>query len=371
MTAEPISDASRPELGSTIVRHIEFDRAYDAVMESIEDPAGTPIVLGIGIAGFGKTELGRLVEETVAGEQEAAMLADPNLVPVVRFEAFAPDNGRDFAWRQTLFSLTGLLGDRGVEHRIGEGGDLAVLTRPPVGSSRSRSNPELLLDVIDAIRVHGTRVLIIDEIEHVAYARDEMRFEASLDTLKTIANETGVRIVALGSYEGAGFARVSMQLARRTRVVHLARYRADDAREYGEYGRVVRAMLELIGYEDGSEELIPVLYRQSLGAVGTTADLLVRAERAWRRHSGSLLLAVGRNARSADDLEVIAKRIATDEALFRPTPDATVRFDKLIGLAATAPIPSRRSPAKTMPKPKRRVGRRAPVRDIVGSTKAA
>lgn len=371
MNAIPSATTSTLELATTLVHHIEFDLAFESIVESIEDPAGAPIILALGVPGFGKTELARLVEEAVAAAAVDAMRADPNHVPVVRTDAFAPDAGRSFGWREAYLTILHLLGESGVELRPGDALDRAALLAPRGSGRHNRSNPQLQLDVIDALRFHGTELLIIDEIEHIAYTRDEQRFGASADMLKTIANETGVRILALGSYEGSGFATVSGQLIRRMRLVHLPRYRADRAGEYREYARVAAAMLGLIGYADDPAELIPQLYRQSLGAVGTTADLLLRSAHAWTRYGGSLLEGISRNMRLAGDLDIVAQAIVAAEKQFFDDAGGWTGLDDHIGLAkAPLAVPARGKP-KTGRKPARRVGRRAPVRDLVGPKQAA
>lgn len=361
-------------LASALVRHAEFDRAEDAIIESLYDPAGAPIVLCLGAPGFGKSRLAKTVSNTIAYAHRAAMAVDPNLRPVARIEAFAPDAGRSFGWREGFLAILAQLGDRDVDLRVGDALDRSALLERRGAAQRGRSTAQLQLDVVESLRFHGTVALFIDEIEHVAYVNNETRYQASLDILKSIGNETGVRIVCTGSYEGLGFRNVSGQLLRRTRPIHLRRYRADVPAEYAEYARVAAEMLELIGHEGDAADLVPTLYRQSLGAIGTTADLLMRAEHAWRWYGDSLLGGLVRNRRTDEDLAKVAAAILESEATF--TVDAAARgmLDALLGLA-TAPMPVIRKSAARKPatpaKSATRPGRRKLVRDLVGVGHAA
>lgn len=357
---------ARSVLATTLIHHAEFDRCLDGILESLNDADGAPIILGLGAPGFGKTELARFVEGTVARARVDAMLADPNHVPVVRIEAYAPDAGRSFGWREGLLAILAALGECGVLLRSGDALDRGALLERRGDAQRTRSTAQLQLDVIEALRFHGTIALLIDEIEHIAYQNDVARFGASADILKTIANETGVRIVATGSYEGLGFRHVSGQLLRRMRPIHFRRYRADVAAEYAEYGRVVVAMLALVGYGDDPAPLVPTLYRQSLGAIGTTADLLMRAEHAWHAHGDSLLHGIARNSRSDDDLARVAAGIVEAERSLESDPAARSKLDTLIGLANASALRIRPAKVTTSAERTVRPGRRRPVRDLVG-----
>lgn len=352
-------------LASTFIHHAEWERAHDEIMESLGDPAGAPIILALGAPGFGKTELTRVVEAEIAAAQLATMEADPNHVPVVRIEAFAPDAGRSFGWREGFLSILDRLGESDVSLRSGDALDRAALIDRRGRSQRTRSNPQLQLDVIDGLRFHTTIALIIDEIEHIAYHQDVARFGASADILKTIANETGVRLVTAGSYEGMGFRSVSGQLLRRMRNVHLRRYRAGVPAEFAEYSRVALAMLELIGYEGDGAALVPTLYRQSLGAIGTTADLLMQAEHAWRTFGDSLIHGIGRHSRDEDALASVAADLIKAEGILDAGPLARTRLDELLGLTGATTPAVRAGKVKTSPK-RRRPGRRNPSRDLVG-----
>lgn len=363
----PSADES-PATLSKLIRHTEFDHSVDEVLESLADPAGCPLVLGLGVPGFGKTTLAKTVEESVAADYIAAMRQDPNLVPVVRIEASAPDGGRSFSWREGFLQILAALGERGVELRTGDGTDPLGYLERRATSQRARSEKQLETDVIDSLQFHGTRVLLIDEIEHTVYQNDALRFAASADILKTINNRTGVRIVATGSYEGLGLRHVSGQIFRRVRFIHLRRYRARIPAEFREYTRVVDALLEAVDGSEHRDALIRTLYRQSFGAVGTTTDLIRQAAHAARWRDEPLVAGIARvtASRLPQDLEAVGREIVRAEESIQPDTAAGISVDRLLGLSDALEIPS--------PKPRRtgrpRPGRRNPSRDLVGTGNA-
>jgi hypothetical protein len=359
--------ASRSPLASALVPHIEFDKALESILESLSDPAGSPLLLCLGVPGFGKTRLIATVKSVVAEAHLEAMRADPNLIPFVGVEAHAPDAGRSFGWREAFLTILAKLEERGVELRNSDVLDPAASLARIGPSRRARSDQQLQADVIEAMQFRGTKVLAIDEIEHIAYQKDVARYDASVDILKTITNETGAQILATGSYEGLAFRNVSGQILRRRRFIHLRRYRAEVPAEFAEYARVVAEMLPLVGYEGDAAPLVPTLYRQSFGAVGMTADLLMQAAFAAQWRGESILHGLARTSRTDADLGEVAKGILESErSVMEAKAHARSDLDALLGLTeAKVPPVTPPAPSKAPTRP-HRPGRRKPVRDLVG-----
>ncbi len=352
--ASPLADA--------LIRHSFFDAAEDALLESLADPEGAPIPFLIGSPGFGKSRLIQVVANQIAWDHREQMERDPNLRPVVGFEALAPHRG-NFDLRLGFLRILDDLGEVGVEYRIGRPLDPGAALERMALHPRMRDVAQLQLDVIDGLIAHGTRVVVIDEINHFAYVNDVARYQATLDILKSITNETGSRIVCAGSYDAMGFRIVSGQLIRRQRELHLRRYRADVKAEYAEYARVVAEMLELIGFDGDASVLVPTLYRASVGTVGTTRDVLVQADHAAHWHGETLVHGLARTLRPDAATREMARQIVEGEKPF----EASVRadLDALIGLSNAAPILAKagRTGASKKPKP----GRRPPTRDAAGA----
>lgn len=365
--ADPATVSYLSPLSNALVRHSHFDRAEEALLESLADPNGAPVPFLIGASGFGKSRLLQAVANQVAWDHRDAMAADPNLRPVVGFEAIAPLRG-SFDLRLGILRILSDLGERGVELRIGRPLDPDSALERQALRQRARELGSLQLDLIDALKHHGTHALFIDEVGHLAYVNDVARYQATLDIIKSIANETGCRIVCAGSYDSIGFRSVSGQLVRRQREIHLRRYRADVSIEYAEYGRVVAEMLEIVGFDGDPASLVKTLYRTSVGTIGTTRDVLVNADHAAHWFKETLVHGLARVLRPDDATDTFARQIVVGERAF----DRPVRseLDELIGLTGVAPLQlapvgNRRSTkvAKT--------AQRALHRDLVGASRAS
>lgn len=358
-------DTHRPyksPLAKAYVPHSLATQAEEALLESLEDPNGEQIPLLIGAPGFGKTTLLTRARNAVAWRYREAMAADPNLRPVTGFEALAPIRG-NYDIRTGFLTILSDLGDSGVEYRIGHRLDaVAALQRQPL-SGQARDVSQLQADVVRAIGDHRTVAMFIDEINHFVYVNDTARYAATLDILKSITNQTGVRIVCAGSYDAIGFLHVSGQSIRRQAEIHLHRYRADRPAEFKEYTRVVHEMLAILGYEDDPAPVVRVAYQRSIGTIGSTRDLLVRADHAAHYHGESLLHGLARKSRSDQATLTMARQIVDGER----DVDAQLRdeLDQLIGLATVPdpiPAPTKRRKRERPRKP----GQRSLGRDLVG-----
>ncbi len=71
-------------------RHPHLDEAVTALMDALDEPAGTNLVIVYGPPGAGKTTLLEVVMRMVIEEARAAMGDDPGWVPIVGFPAVAP-----------------------------------------------------------------------------------------------------------------------------------------------------------------------------------------------------------------------------------------------------------------------------------------
>lgn len=350
-----------------LIEHALFRQARDSLLRALLDPDGAPIPFVIGAPGFGKTRLLQVVANAVAWDSRAEMADDPNVRPVISIEALAPERG-NFDMRLAFLQILHELGDLGAEHRTGGPFDPETALEREAIRRRARGSKSLQLDVIRAIQEHRTKVLLIDEINHMTYVNDVARYQATLDILKSITNATGCRIVCVGSYDAIGFRSVSGQLIRREQEVHARRYRAEVPAEYAEYGRVVQVMLDAIAFKGPPEPLVTALYRASVGTIGETRLLLGRAHFAAGFHGESLDHGLARTLPDDAPTRVMAQQIVDGERAFGRSPKTRTELDDLIGLTPTRPL--QRAPGRGN-KPDRRTlkpGHTRPSRYPVGAS---
>jgi hypothetical protein len=349
-------------LATTLFTHVRFDSVLEQLRSEIADPHGAPIILLVAPPGFGKTKLLQVLENVVTFAHRDAMLGQPDLRPAITVEALAPIVG-SFHWPLHLARILEALDEPGVGWRgpASEAEHLGPLMR----YRRNRDIKDLLLDTTAALRAHGTILLSTDEARHLAMVRDVRRHYDQLETIKSLANESGTRILLAGAYDMLDFRHLSAQLARRTVEIHAPRYRADQPRELREFRRVATQMLAAMeGPETASDDrLTEMLYRGSLGCVGNLHHWLVRAEREVVK-GAALDDALTMTGWSRAKIKSMAVEITDGERRLAADDEVDLAgVDHLLGIRRAQAPAAMRARRPTARKP----GERRPERDLSSS----
>jgi len=262
------------------IRHPRIGGLIDDVNLMIDAGRNSSLLLVCGPTGVGKSTLGEYLVEAETKMQESAMLASPGFVPAIRIEA--PASGeKEFSWR--LFYqriLNGLDGELDIPRTAyGVDAESGRVIRP-LGPQTHRL-AGLRTAVERSLKQRQTRFIVVDEAAHMMRLCHAQRLEMQLDTLKSLSNECGVQWILLGSYDLFELLSLSGQLARRTHVLHLARYRRDvDAdvrafriclKKFGEWLPALKAV-DLLAYGD-------LFHDNTLGCIGTLRAVLERLDR--------------------------------------------------------------------------------------------
>lgn len=120
---------------------------------------------------------------------------------------------------------------------------------------------------------------IVDEAQHLKKVLSGRNLIDQMDTIKSIANTTGVKHLMVGTYELIGLTDLSGQLNRRTKEIHLPRYRYEVESELIEFANVI-ANLELSMPLKQRPELTKYfdrVYEGTAGCVGILKDWLTRS----------------------------------------------------------------------------------------------
>src|SRR6266545_6770470 len=80
------------------IAHPRLKAVSAALWRAIEEPAGRALILVIGPTGVGKTTLRLRIEQELKQRFSTADEQDSGRIPVVGFEAVAPDSG-SFSWK--------------------------------------------------------------------------------------------------------------------------------------------------------------------------------------------------------------------------------------------------------------------------------
>lgn len=357
-----------PSFADTYFPHPVQRRAIDVVVNAVVRPGGQQFVAVSGPPGTGKSLTFRMAHREFLRRWHDAMVADPDIRPVVAVEAPSPI-GSEFPWGELFKELLGALGDEGVDRLIGELASRGTRPDRMIRPGRLSAN-ELLRIAVRRYRARKVKVLLIDEAQHMGVAPGTAVLKRNLDILKGFANKTGVRIVLFGTYELLAFHRASAQLARRMLDVHMQRYHWAVAAERDAFESVARQMLVAIGglSEEEVELSIPDCYERSLGCIGELHDWLVQAafefEATGRRRWAASLAATAPSTPKA--IEILDQIEHAEEAV-RESASARRRLRERLGLDDVRARGSRVStPAQAAgAPPKPRPGRRRPVRDAV------
>ncbi len=262
------------------VRHRNLELAYNQVLRAIREPAGASIILVMGPSGVGKTTLLRLVEKNILEESLPQMELDPGWIPIVCVEAVAP--GKDtFRWKdfykRTLIAIDEPLIQEKISYsedgiRRDSEGKLIVKSRATEDSLR--------LAMEQALSHRRPYTLAVDEFQDIGKMASQRVLEAHMDSIKSAVNTTKIPWTGFGTYQLLDFLELSPQLSRRTRIIHLPRYRLEDDKDIEVFKLALKHLLYRMPLPE-TPRLVnkywEYCYERSIGCIGTLKDWLVQA----------------------------------------------------------------------------------------------
>lgn len=355
----PLLDKIEAFQYSTIA-HPHLTTARHNMVLAIRRAAQGSLVFLFGPTGVGKSTLLSHLKTYLAVEYQKDIAEDPGIQPIVLFEAAAPDNHR-FSWKDFYLRALVQLNEPLVDRK---------LDNPPRGFTRSArtdlSAPghELRAALENALYYRKTKVLMIDEAQHIARGTSAGGLYNQLDYLKSLANLTKTVIVLVGTYDLQAFRNLSGQLSRRSIDVHFPRYQAKVENELKDFVNVIETFAQKMPYAcdfvltDRTEEL----YAGSLGCIGVLSGWLYKAMHsayaaghkylAWRHLEETIF--------TYDQMDKMTCELLEGERLLKAPKDGLERIGVRLGLPGNG---------HTAAKGKKRngsVGIRKPSRDPVG-----
>ncbi len=358
------------------IAHPLLKEADAALKQAIHEPAGWSLIFVYGPTGVGKTTLRRRVEKHLKESMMEALRQDPGLVPVVSMEAAAPDSSQ-FSWkdyyRRALLAMDEPLIDRKLTTQVRSSfRDFRdtfgrSLTDPRVAAI------ELRLALESTLIHRRPAAFFIDEAQHLAKMKSGRKLQDQLDSIKSLASLTNTVHILVGTYELLPFRNLSAQLSRRSIDIHFPRYCAERSEDYAAFRNVVFTFQRHLPLT-GETDLLPHLeycYERSVGCVGLMKDWLTRAlALAINQGAGAVSRKIlERTAWSLDQSERMARETVDGENEVSEKEEKRDRLRHLLRLETTSPAATPVNPAAPHGRPP--VGRRKPVRDLVGIAKEA
>ncbi len=352
---------------SYMIAHSHLKTVSDELRRAIQEPAGRALILVIGPTGVGKTTLRLRIEQELKQRFSTADEQDSGRIPVIGFEAVAPDSG-SFSWkdyyRRALRALEEPLIDYKIDYATrqvfrNQAGEFTVASRV--------DNNELRQAMEQALRHRRPSAVLIDEAQHFTKMPSGRRLSDQLDCLKSLASLTGCVHVLFGTYELLPCRNLSAQLSRRSIDIHFPRYRAENPDDVIAFQRAIYSFQRHLPLAQEPElwKEWEYCYTHSIGCIGILKDWFTRALADVLDRGAPTLTRVDleRHTWSLEQCEKMAQDVRDGESVLTEKPEAVERLRKLLCLGMKPDVDGKDSERRT---PSRRVGLRKPVRDEVG-----
>lgn len=346
------------------VAHPLLLEVKERLLAAIKSAAPGSLILVLGPTGVGKTTLRLKVERLLSQELLPALEADRSRIPFVSINTVASLNG-NFSWKDHFARLLRQMNEPLIEDKLGgERNFRGQFTSAP------RVGLELQYAVEQALRHRRPAAVFLDEAQHLGRIASGRKLADQLDVVKSMANQTKIVHVLLGTYELLAFRNLSGQLSRRSLDIHFCRYRCEQKGDLEIFRNIVltfQAQLPLPEPCDLSL-WIDLLYERSIGCVGILKEWLTQAVAAALAEEKSTLQKkhLEQTALLASQCERILIEAKEGEARLYEDDNSRLRLRNLLGIGDLPSPPQQHTQPPISIRTKRDCGRRNPKRDKVG-----
>lgn len=323
-----LSAAALHRLNIPHPRYLEVERR---LFTQLSMGAPGSVVLLVGPTRVGKSRLVRDVSERLVKQT-----ASDDDQPIIVVEAATTNGGRFSMKHFTIRALQAL--------RHPMYGELGFVIR------QSESETHLRIRLEQAILHRHTKYLFIDEAHHLLRTTRSGLAAEVLDSLKCLANATGVILLLAGGYELFTAGLSSPHLNGRMRVIEFARYR-DEGPDESSFLGIFRGLDEFLPWRKGQSLIAHRKYMRA-GTLGCLGLLLawINSAMCEMASRGEKLLELEHftETRFEEQIVLIAKEIAAGECAMQKFLPSKICPTG----ASTSPAPAcaRRKPFQRTPK---------------------
>ncbi|MGE7763824.1 AAA family ATPase [Peribacillus sp. NPDC096540] len=350
------------------INHPILNKTYLELMEKIKRSPGGRVYLIFGPTGVGKSTLCQRVKTQILKDYLKEMPQTSGLLPVASIELPSPDNGK-FNWKDFYQRMLQVLHEPLIKDKV----DLDnSVKRKKVSDYLTYTSPELRKSLENAIIYRETRVILLDEAQHLLKMSSGRRLQDQMDAIKSLANLTGSVFVMFGTYELMNFLDLNGQLSRRSDEIHFRRYNARLESDLREFKSVLNTFQLHMPFNEPSI-LLPyweLMYERSVGCIGILKEWLdVCLKDAL--HSGLPNInydLIVKHAPSPTKSLKIAEEAIEGERKLSNHGKTLSNLQKLLGVGDLESIEEKEESISSPKEKRKNVGRRKPNRDQVGIT---
>lgn len=357
-----------------IVMHTRLQRVHTQVMHAIHHPSGSSIILVYGPTGAGKTTLCTGIEKMLIEEAGPEMKERPDLIPVVRVDAVAPESG-SFSWADFYERLLLALGEPMIPDKIDyRTREVARDSSGRLKPRRNRARTEDLRWAVEQCLKRRGPVVLVDEAQHLRKMAGVKQYLQQMDVIKSLSTNSETLWLLVGTYELLDLTDLSAQLSRRSVDIDFSRYRYDVERDLKAFKSVLLTFQRHLPLpvEPNLVKRYRYFYENCLGCIGVLKSWLNRALAAALEHGEETLTddLLAEHALPERKLVSMVREISDGERRLTATAEQRREIRSLLGLDASSSQRDRAETQQETPKPQpkpRRPGTRKPVRDPVGT----